>query len=106
MGESARDRILPGRRAGAHEVSMADLKLELKELLIATLALEDVTAETIDDDAALFGEGLGLDSIDALELAVAIERRYGISLPDAEAAKQAFRSIDALAEFVGQRRTR
>ncbi|HEY3358512.1 MAG TPA: phosphopantetheine-binding protein [Polyangia bacterium] len=85
---------------------MPDLKLELKELLIATLSLEDVTPTGIVDDAALFGEGLGLDSIDALELAVALERRYGVSLPDAEAAKQAFRSIDALATFIGQHRTK
>lgn len=85
---------------------MPDLKLELKELLIATLSLEDLTPAGIDDAAALFGEGLGLDSIDALELAVVLERRYGVSLPDAEVAKQAFRSIDALAAFIGQQRTK
>jgi acyl carrier protein len=85
---------------------MPDLKLELKELLIATLSLEETTPASIDDGAPLFGTGLGLDSIDALELAVAIERRYGCSLPDAEAAKQAFRSLDALAAFVTRERTK
>ncbi|MBI5479857.1 MAG: acyl carrier protein [Deltaproteobacteria bacterium] len=79
---------------------MPDLKRELKELLIATLSLEDVTPATIDDAAPLFGAGLGLDSIDALELAVALERRFHISIPDEDVAKQAFASIDALAAFV------
>jgi len=83
---------------------MPDLKHELKELLIATLSLEDVTPETIDDAAPLFGAGLGLDSIDALELAVALERRFKISIPDEEVAKQAFASIDALAAFVERAR--
>jgi len=83
---------------------MPDLKLELKQLLIATLSLEEETPETIADDAPLFGEGLGLDSIDALELAVAIERRYGVAIPDAEVAKEAFRSVAALADFITSRR--
>ena len=79
---------------------MPDLKRELKELLITTLSLEDVTPETIDDAAPLFGAGLGLDSIDALELAVALERHFHISIPDEAVAKQAFASIDALAAFI------
>jgi acyl carrier protein len=79
---------------------MPDLKHELKELIIKTLALEDATPETIDDAAPLFGAGLGLDSIDALELAVALERHYGVAIPDENVAKQAFGSIDALAAFI------
>jgi acyl carrier protein len=79
---------------------MPDLKRELKELLIAALSLEDVTPETIDDAAPLFGAGLGLDSIDALELAVALERHFGVAIPDENVAKKAFASIDALAAFV------
>jgi acyl carrier protein len=79
---------------------MPDLKQELKELIIKTLALEDVTPETIDDAAPLFGAGLGLDSIDALELAVALERHYGVAIPDENVAKKAFGSIDALAAFI------
>ena len=80
-----------------------DLKQELKRLLVDALKLDDVKPEDIDDAAPLFGEGLGLDSIDALELAVAVERRFKVSIPDEEVGKQAFRSIDALAEYVAAR---
>ena len=79
---------------------MPDLKHELKELLITTLSLEDVTPETIDDAAPLFGAGLGLDSIDALELAVVLERHFGVAIPDEDVARKAFASIDALAAFI------
>jgi acyl carrier protein len=80
-----------------------DLKMELKKLLVDALKLDDVTPEQIEDAAPLFGEGLGLDSIDALELAVAIERRFKVSIPDEEVGKKAFRSIDTLAEYVSAR---
>jgi acyl carrier protein len=80
-----------------------DLKLELKKLLVDALKLDDVTPDQIEDAAPLFGEGLGLDSIDALELAVAIERRFKVSIPDEEVGKQAFKSIDALAAYVSAR---
>jgi acyl carrier protein len=83
---------------------MDELKHELKELIIATLKLEDVAADSIEDDAPLFGDGLGLDSIDALELTVALEKRYTISIPDEAAGKQAFASITTLASFVAARR--
>jgi acyl carrier protein len=79
---------------------MPDLKRELKELIITTLSLEDVTPESIDDAAPLFGAGLGLDSIDALELAVVLERHFGVAIPDEDVAKKAFASIDALAAFI------
>jgi acyl carrier protein len=72
----------------------------LKELIIGTLRLEDVGPEDIVASEPLFGEGLGLDSIDALELVVAIEREYKVEIPDAEVGRQAFASITALAEFV------
>lgn len=76
------------------------LKSELKDLIIKTLHLEDVKAEDIVDDAPLFGEGLGLDSIDALELVVALEKSYNVIIEDEEVGKQAFASIEALADFV------
>ena len=79
-----------------------DLVLELKKLIINTLKLEDVTPEDILDDAPLFGEGLGLDSIDALELVVSLEKTYGVFIPDSEVGKKVFRSVNALAEFVRQ----
>jgi acyl carrier protein len=77
-----------------------DLVLELKNLIINTLKLEDMTPGDIEDDAPLFGEGLGLDSIDALELVVALEKTYGVFIPDSEVGKKIFRSVNALAEFV------
>ncbi|NWF54577.1 MAG: acyl carrier protein [Syntrophaceae bacterium] len=77
-----------------------DLVLELKNLIISTLKLEDVTPGDIEDDSPLFGEGLGLDSIDALELVVALEKTYGVFIPDSEVGKKVFRSVNALAEFV------
>ena len=79
-----------------------DLVLELKKLIINTLKLEDITPETIEADAPLFGEGLGLDSIDALELVVSLEKTYGVFIPDSEMGKKVFRSVNALAEFVKQ----
>ena len=72
----------------------------LKELIIRTLRLEDVGPEDIVASEPLFGEGLGLDSIDALELVVATEREYQVEIPDAEVGRRAFASINALAAFV------
>jgi len=77
-----------------------DLVLELKKLIINTLKLEDIAPEDIDDDAPLFGDGLGLDSIDALELVVALEKNYNVFIPDSEVGKKVFRSVNALADFV------
>ena len=72
----------------------------LKELIVRTLRLEDVSPKDIVDSEPLFGEGLGLDSIDALELVVAIEREYQVEIPDAEVGRRAFASVNALADFV------
>jgi acyl carrier protein len=80
------------------------LKQELKELLVAVLNLEDVSPGQISDGEALFGGGLGLDSIDALELAVAVERRYQVTIPDATAGRTAFASIEALAAYIERHR--
>jgi acyl carrier protein len=79
---------------------MEKLRKELKELIITSLNLEGVTPEQIVDDAPLFQEGLGLDSIDALELAVAIERKYRVTIPDEAVGKQVFSSVTALADYV------
>ncbi|ANF57051.1 phosphopantetheine-binding protein [Halotalea alkalilenta] len=81
-----------------------NLSLELKRLIIDTLELEDITPEDIDDAAPLFVDGLGLDSIDALELGLALQKRYGIRL-DAEQddIHRHFASIDALAALVSER---
>ena len=83
---------------------MDDLKLELKKLIIKTANLEDMEPEEIEDGEPLFVEGLGLDSIDALELSVALELNFGINISDSEVAKTAFQSIDTLAAFVAENR--
>jgi acyl carrier protein len=101
---------LPGCSGAAHNFKetllgpyghiSGELLANLKELVIRTLRLEDIKPEEILDDAPLFGEGLGLDSIDALELVVAIERDYAVEIPDAEVGRRAFASMLALADFV------
>jgi acyl carrier protein len=83
---------------------MNDLKKDIKELIISSLNLADVTPDQIVDDAPLFQEGLGLDSIDALELAVAIERKYRVTIPDEAVGKQVFSSVSALAQYVSEHR--
>ena len=83
---------------------MDDLKRQLKDIIITAANLEDVTPEEIEDDAPLFVEGLGLDSIDALELSVALDVSFGINIADAEVAKKAFTSINTLADFVTENR--
>ncbi len=79
---------------------MGDLVEELKQHLIQTLNLEEITPDKIDPGAPLFGDGLGLDSIDALELTVMLEEQYGIRITDLEVARAAFSSVNSLAKFV------
>lgn len=79
-----------------------ELKLQLKGLLVDGLKLEDVRPGDIRDEEPIFIEGLGLDSIDALELVVLVEERFGVNIPDEEIGKQAFASINALADFILQ----
>nr|WP_297459883.1 phosphopantetheine-binding protein [uncultured Halomonas sp.] len=81
------------------------LELELKQLIIDTLELEDVTPEDIDPDEPLFVEGLGLDSIDALELGLALQKTYGIKLEaDSEESRRHFANLKSLATLVEARR--
>jgi acyl carrier protein len=76
---------------------------EVKQLIIDVLQLEDITPADIDSDAPLFADGLGLDSIDALELGVAIQKRYGISLSaKAEENRRHFESVRTLANMIGE----
>ncbi|MCX5906343.1 MAG: phosphopantetheine-binding protein [Deltaproteobacteria bacterium] len=79
-----------------------DLVLDLKTLIIFTLKLEDLNPGDIEDDAPLFGDGLGLDSIDALELVVALEKKYGVVIADSEVGAKVFRSVNTLAQYVKQ----
>ena len=80
---------------------MSDLQLEIKNLIIDALGLEDISADDIDAEQTLFGEGLGLDSVDALELGLAIQKRFGIKI-DAEAkdTRKHFANVASLAAFV------
>ena len=85
---------------------MENFIYELKKQIIEVLNLEDVTPEDIDNDAPLFGAGLGLDSIDALELIVLIEKNYGIKLKDPAAGKEIFKSINVMADYIAKNRTK
>jgi acyl carrier protein len=80
---------------------------EVKQLIIETLQLENVTPADIEAEAPLFGEGLGLDSVDALEIAVALKRRYGIQLsPNSQETKKYFASVRTLAQLLREHRQR
>lgn len=84
---------------------MSELVEELKNLIIDVLNLEDITPEEIRADEALFGEGLGLDSIDALELGLALQKKYNISIDaESETTKTHFASVNNLAKFVADSR--
>lgn len=89
------------------DLARANLALELKQLIIDTLDLEDISVGEIDDNAPLFVEGLGLDSIDALELGVALQKRYGVKLDaEAEETRKHFANITNLCALVAARRTK
>lgn len=85
---------------------MEELKAELKGKIIEVLNLEDITVEDINDDDSLFGDGLGLDSIDALELIVLLDKGYGIKLSDPKQGKAIFESIVTMADFISKNRTK
>jgi acyl carrier protein len=81
------------------------LEAELKKLIVEALVLEDIAPDEIETEAPLFVEGLGLDSIDALELAMALEERYGVKIEDdPETNRQIFASVKSLADFVTAQR--
>lgn len=83
------------------------LEQEIKELIISSLALEDIEPLDIDSNEALFVNGLGLDSIDALELGLALQKRYGVTVSsDSEETRTHFGSVNALTSFVKSQRTR
>jgi acyl carrier protein len=85
---------------------MSDLKQELKEKIITQLNLEDIAIEEIADNDPLFGDGLGLDSIDALELIVMLDKDYGIKLTDPKEGKKIFESIEIMAKYIAEHRTK
>ncbi|AFI92795.1 acyl carrier protein [Pectobacterium parmentieri] len=84
---------------------MESLFIEIKEMIIDSLNLEDISVDEIETDAPLFGEGLGLDSIDALELGLAVKNRYGVVLSaESEEVRQHFFSVATLAAFINTQR--
>lgn len=85
---------------------MDALKEQLKAQIIEALNLEDLQPADIPNDQPLFGEGLGLDSIDALELIVLLDKQYGIKLSNPKEGKAIFQSIDSMAEYVAAHRTK
>ncbi|MCU0682854.1 MAG: phosphopantetheine-binding protein [Polyangiaceae bacterium] len=83
----------------------ASYVVEVKELLIRALDLQGRTAADIDEEAPLFGEGLGLDSLDALQIAMAVEEEFGVAIPEGEEAKPLFRNVASLAAYVAAKRS-
>jgi acyl carrier protein len=82
------------------------IKEYLKIILIEELNLEDLTSEEIEDDAPLFGEGLGLDSLDAVELVVLLEKHFGVEVKNLDEGREAFRSVNTLVAFIEERLNR
>lgn len=87
------------------ESQMSNLKHSLKEMIVRELRLPDLNAEDIDDDTPLFGQGMGLDSLDAVELVVLVQKQFGVQIADMEEGRDAFQSINTLASFIEHRRT-
>ncbi len=83
---------------------MEELIEKLKKEIISTLNLTDISPEGIDIDAPLVGEGLGLDSIDTLELLVLLEKEYGVTVPDVNVGRKVFSSVRALAQYIQENR--
>jgi acyl carrier protein len=79
------------------------VKEKLKKVIIEELNLEDISPEDIEDDAPLFGEGLGLDSLDAVEIVVLLEKFFGIEVKNLDEGREAFSSINALAAYIEER---
>ncbi len=82
------------------EKNLAEIRKLLKELLVENLSLEDIRPEDIKDDEILFGDGLGLDSLDAVEIVVLLQRNFGLEVKDMKQGREIFYSIDTLARYI------
>jgi acyl carrier protein len=83
--------------------SVTPIPFRVKRLIVESLNLDGMTPEMIDEDAPLFGDGLGLDSVDALELVVALEREFGIKIKSQELGQEVFSSVNSLSQFIAGR---
>ncbi len=83
---------------------LAQIRKDLKEMLVRDLSLEDIKPEDIKDNEILFGNGLGLDSLDAVEIVVLLQRNYGLEVKDMEKGREIFYSIDTLARYIQENR--
>jgi acyl carrier protein len=81
------------------------IKEQLKKIIIEELNLEEISPEDIEDDAPLFGEGLGLDSLDAVEIVVLLEKHFGVEVKSLDEGREAFRSISTLAAYIEERQS-
>ena len=86
--------------AEQNEAELAQIREKLKQLLVENLSLEDVNPEDLKDDEVLFGEGLGLDSLDAVEIVVLLQRNFGLQVKDMDQGREIFYSVDTLARYV------
>lgn len=84
----------------SREQEMQKIRTQLKEMIVKDLGVEDVKPEEIKNDEVLFGEGLGLDSLDAVEIVVLLQRNFGLEVKNMEQGKEIFRSIDTIANFI------
>ena len=85
------------------EQELAEIRQKLKGLLIENLNLQDISIEQIQDDAPLFGSNMGLDSLDAVEIVVILQRHFGVEIKDMDVGRRVFQSVNSLAEYIHEK---